>query len=347
MSQSEQAHRLVLRFGRNPTAYQILNRGFRHWLAPSGDAVVGFVEAGSTWVVAGEPICPPGALGRHARRFEEVAAQLRRRVCYVGAKDELRAALGQGHSAVTVGADPICNPQLWPASLKEHPSLRAQLNRSRNKGVSAIRWQPDHAMADRRLRDCLLDWLAARGLPPLHFMVEPDTLGNLEDRDVYVALRDSQVVGFLIASPVPATGGWLIEQLVRRPDAPNGTAELLMDTAMHSFAIHGVAEVSLGTAPLSSRCRTATGPWWLEAALSWQRAHARRFYNFAGLEAFKAKFRPARWDPVYLITHGRPISPGILWDVVAAYCNGSPLRTLAGGLVSAVKQEVNRLIGRV
>ena len=38
------------------------------------------------------------------------------------------------------------------------------------------------------------------------FLVEPDTLSMLIDRRVFVAERGGQVIGFLVASPVPLRG---------------------------------------------------------------------------------------------------------------------------------------------
>src|SRR5690606_19812569 len=100
---------------------------------------------------------------------------------------------------------------------------------------------------------CLRQWLSEKGLPPLHFLVEPDTLSRLYDRRVFVAERDEEVVGFLIASPVPQRRGWLVEQMIRGAGAPNGTTELLLDAAVTAMRVAGDEYVSLGLSPLSSR----------------------------------------------------------------------------------------------
>jgi hypothetical protein len=52
----ERARELILRFGWNATAYQILNPGIELWFSRSGDGVVGFVRHHRTRVVAGAPI---------------------------------------------------------------------------------------------------------------------------------------------------------------------------------------------------------------------------------------------------------------------------------------------------
>ena len=47
-------------------------------------------------------------------------------------------------------------------------------------------------------------------------------------------------------------------------------------------------------------------------AVAYQIAHGRRFYNFRGLEAFKASLEPMRWEPVYAIAPAGRITPWML-----------------------------------
>jgi phosphatidylglycerol lysyltransferase len=202
------------------------------------------------------------------------------------------------------------------------------------------------------LRRCLQQWLATRNLPPLHFLVEPETLSNLRDRRVFVAERDSDVVGFTVLSPVPARNGWLIEQIVRGTNAPNGTAELLIDFAVRSVAASGSSYVTLGLSPLSDRATAATipQPVWLRLVLTWVKLHGARFYNFAGLETFKAKFNPDAWEPIYAIAANPKFKPRDLYAIAGAFSGGAPIRLVLVALVKAVRQELglqlNRLVFR-
>jgi phosphatidylglycerol lysyltransferase len=191
------------------------------------------------------------------------------------------------------------------------------------------------------LRRCLDDWLSRRGLPALHFVVEPETLGHLRDRRLFVATRASAVVAFLLASPVPARGGWLVEQIVRSRVAPNGTSELLLDVAMRALADGGARYVTLGLSPLSrhSRFDIARMPLWLRLSLRWVRAHGRRFYDFEGLDRFKTKFRPEHWEEIVAIADSPRFPPRALWAIAAAFAQGSPALLIGRALVRAVRQE--------
>src|SRR5262244_2471406 len=86
-----QARELVLRYGWNATAYQIINPGIELWFSPTCEAVAGFVRAHNTLVVAGAPVCAPERLAEVATEFEQAARRDGKRVCYFGAEARLEA----------------------------------------------------------------------------------------------------------------------------------------------------------------------------------------------------------------------------------------------------------------
>lgn len=341
------ARALVLRHGWNTTSYQILNPGFTHWFSEAGDAVVGFVRRPRVWVVGGAPVCAPERLESVSEEFERAAGAARARVCYVGAQDRLaqRCFPDPSYAGAILGAEPWWDPQGWPALVAGRASLRAQLNRARNKGVR-VSLLPAGAVAPAGVRLVLQDWLATRGLPPLGFLTVPWLLDDLGDRRLFVAERDGSAVAFLVLTPIPGRAGWLVEQIVRGRAAPNGVAELLVDAAFRWMGEDGARFATLGLAPLAE-AENGFRPevsWWLRGAQGWLRAHGRRFYNFDGLFAFKAKLGPAGWSPVYAIANQPTLSLGTMLGVSEAVVGGDLLRFGATMIWHALGQEARRLL---
>ncbi len=338
------ARELVMRYGWNAMSYQILTPHMDYWFAPDGEAVIGYARRSRVRVVAGAPVCAREQLETVIAEFEREAALRGEGVCYFGASERLQTVLRNSphpHASIAIGAQPVWNPAHWPAIVKKHSSLRAQFSRARNKGVVAEEWPIERAHNHPDLQACLEEWTASRLLPPLHFLTESVTLDRLADRRVWVATLNAKAIGFLIASPVPHRKGWLVEQIVRGNDAPNGTAELLIDALMRGLEADGFMYVTLGLAPLSRRGDTpADGePAWLRWMLTWARAHGTRFYNFEGLDAFKAKFKPDGWEPLYAISNDSRFSPRALYAIAAAFSDGPPALALARALFAALKQE--------
>ncbi|MCC7052107.1 MAG: DUF2156 domain-containing protein [Gemmatimonadaceae bacterium] len=341
------ARALALRFGWNSMAYQVVNDGMCHWFAAAGDAVIGYVRTHGVCVVAGAPICAGERLDAVLAEWQAWVRSIGCRTCYFGAMGRLFHALHHraDHATIVLGAQPVWDPARWPLPPALPAPVRRQLNRARNKGVVVHEWSPARASADARLHACLREWLGTRGLPTLHFLVEPHTLHDLTGRRIFVAERGTQVVGFINASPVPARAGWLVEQFVRASGAPNGTIEVLLDAMMRAVAADGARYVTMGLVPLrDGRADTAAqNPAWLATLLSLVRVHGRRFYNFAGLERFKSKFRPHAWEPIYAISAEPRVSLRTLYAIAAAFTVQSPLRAIGGGLLRSAGREFRRL----
>jgi phosphatidylglycerol lysyltransferase len=342
------ARDLVMAHGWNATAYQILNPGIEHWFSPEGDAVVGYASLQRFMTVAGAPICAEQKMEAAAAGFEEFARERGRRVCYVCAEDRFCRLLGRSrrYAAVAIGAQPVWDPRDWPSLVARHASIRAQLNRARNKGVVIEPMEPASGARDPALRAVLDSWLLTRHLPPLHFLVESNTLGGIvRDRMLLVARHESHPIAFLVASPIPARAGYLIEQIVRDPTAPNGASELLIDAAMRQFASAGCAFVTLGLVALS-RCggnAIAANPLWLRILMRFARLHANRFYNFRGLEHFRLKLMPTRWETVWAISNERRFSIGALYAIGQAFAATTPWRALAIAAIRAARQELTTI----
>lgn len=341
------ARALVLRWGWNAVAWQILNPGIAWWFDPAGDAVVGYATHARTRVVAGAPVCAESRLPAVVAAFSADARRHGERVVHFGAGARLERLyrVDPAFALVPLGAQPWWDPRAWEAQLREHRSLREQLRRARAKGVRVEEWPADVAREHPALRAVLHAWLATRGLPPLHFLVEPETLARLAARRVFVAARGEAVVAFLVASPIPARQGWLLEQWPRRRDAPNGTVETLVDHAMRALGAAGAHAVTMGLSPLSRHGPPPpTSPRWLALALRWVRAHGRRFYDFDGLDAFKAKFRPEAWEPIHAMADGPRFEPRMLRAIAGVFSAGSPVMLVTRAVLWAGVSEVRRAL---
>ncbi len=342
------ARALVSRHGRAATCWQVLNPALSRWNAPGGSGVVGYQTEGRVRVVAGEPVCAPQSLVTVCRAFEQDALASGRRVCYLAAEEPTVRALAafDGYNAVPIGAQPVWRPEALAAVFREDRSLRYQLNRARHKGLTVAEW-PINQSAHPGLHQCLKDWLAAKALPALGFMTDPHLLAHMAGRRLWVAEQEGWPVGYAILSPVPARGGWLVEQIVRGRDAPNGAAENIVSTAALKLAAEGSRFVTLGAAPLS-RHGPPLGrrhPLWLRTVTAWMRAHGTRFYNFRGLEHFKGKFRPQRWEPVYAVATESRIRPATLYAVVSAFTKRPPLMAVLQAMGSGLGVEFKHLAG--
>lgn len=304
----------VMRWGDAAVSFQALEPGLCWWQDSGVEgAFVAYAETGSAWVAVGHPLAPSSERAEVAARFEAAARGAERQVVWFGVED---AGSVQGWEALQVGEQPWFDPRNWGERLGSFRRLREQLRRARAKGVVVRRVEAAEVAEDTPLR-CRVEllgrrWLASRPMAPMGFVVRLEPFVAPELHRYYVAELQGNPVAFLSLVPVPARGGWLFEDLVREPSAPNGTTELLIDVAMRDLAASRCDAATLGLAPLSGAV-----PGWLRAI----GRVGRPLYDFEGVARFKRRLHPEHWEPVYLIASRSP-GAGAVVELLRAFAGG-------------------------
>ena len=308
----QRVHQLVARHGWSSTSFQVLEEGFDYWFA-GDDACVAYSRADGAWIAAGPPLAAPDAQATVARAFVAAAGGQRRRAAFFAVEQAFVDATGL--AATLIGEQPSWEPEAWGETVRGHRSLRGQLQRAVAHGVFCRRASSSELGEDMPLRRqigrLMARWRAAQPMAPMGFVVHLELFSHLEERRLLVAQTgDGHLLGVLSMVPITARQGWLLEDFLRDPGAPNGTIELLIDAAMRQAWAEGGRYVTLGLAPLAGQVGT-----WLRRA----QQLASGLYDFAGLYAFKAKLRPSAWTPIYLARPADSLAVTAMVDVLRAF----------------------------
>jgi len=304
-------------FGRDAVSFQAVEPGLRHW--SDKGAIVSFYETRGAWVAVGGPLASRADRGDIASRFARDAAHSGHRASFFACDDV--EGFGAAFSLLQLGEQPIWHPAVWDETLGTRRRLREQLRRARAKGVRVRRVWPEELANASGLRRAIEDlgarWLASRPMEPMGFLVKLALFEEASSHRYYVAEREGALLACMSIVPIEAIGGLFVEDVVRERHAPNGTTELLFDSAMRDAATDGVERVTWGLAPLAGGV-----PWSMRAI----GALGRGLYDFRGLYAFKARLHPSEWQPVFLVyPRGEPW-PLHLFDALRAFAGGSLLR---------------------
>src|SRR5205814_5432521 len=91
-------------------------------------------------------------------------------------------------------------------------------------------------------------WLKTRRTVKFGWVFTLDPLRFSERKRFFVARKAcGEMIGLLAASPIPARNGWYLEDVLRHPDAPNGTSDLLIVEGMAALRRAGSQMATLGT----------------------------------------------------------------------------------------------------
>jgi len=163
---------------------------------------------------------------------------------------------------------------------------------------------------------------------------------------------NGKLVGFLAASPMPARRGWYLEDVLREPDAPQGTATLLVVEALANLKAEGAELATLGTSPLTNDgpVDVPTEHRIVSRALDAASRRLGPFYNFEGLRRFKGKFAPSWWESEYVLSQrgvtmphrvGHAIVRALVPGGITQILTRQALRVIRGSRPTVRKGSVN------
>jgi phosphatidylglycerol lysyltransferase len=315
--------------------------GAQLWSTPDIDGAIIYGEFGRVWLAAGDPLAATTDTVELARQFTVFAKKSNRVVAFVPTTEAFaQQVVPENFSAVKVGASPYFELQKWNPRGDAAKKLRAGINQAKRGGVCFERITSVDEDLKRETAQLCMSWLGSRrSATTFGWLVALDPFIHCEHKRYFAARIDQQLIAFLSASPIPARRGWYLEDVVRAPDAPQGTATLLVFEALKTLKAEGVVLATLGTAPLATDGRDDVPCENRMVARTMDLASRRlsAFYNFEGLRRFKGKFVPSFWESEYALhQRGVTIPPRVGHAIVRAL--------VPGGLSEILTRQALRVI---
>jgi len=335
--------RLQTLYGYNPHSLVSIAPGALVWSTPDIDGAIIYGEFGRVWLVAGDPLTPLENMAELARQFTAFAKGRNRVVAFVPTSAEFARLITPGDfTAVKVGASPYFDLKIWNPRGDCAKKLRAGVNQARRAGVEVeMTSESVDELLKKEAAQLCMRWLSSRrSATTFGWLIALDPFLHSEYKKYFAARVNGRLVGFLAASPIPARKGWYLEDVLREPDAPQGTATLLVVEALAKLKAEGVSLATLGTSPLAT-----DGPndvlsaehRVIQRALRLASQRLGVFYNFEGLRRFKGKFVPSWWESEYALgQRGAVMPPRVAYAVVRAL--------VPGGVPQLLTRQAARMI---
>jgi lysylphosphatidylglycerol synthetase-like protein (DUF2156 family) len=337
--------RLQTLYGYNAHSLVSIAPGAGTWSMPGIDGAIIYGEFGRVWLAAGDPLAHPDDIKPLVTGFMAAASKAKRIAAFVPATDRFaREAIKLGLTAIKIGAAPYFDLRTWDPRGNSAKHMRAGLNKALGAGVQVNLVDNLDYSIRKETSELCLQWLEShRAAASFGWLLALDPFASSERKKLFVA-RDAnkRLVGLIAASPIPARDGWYLEDVVRAPTAPPGTADLLVIEALRHLKNSGAAMATLGTAPLADDgdddISTHDHPV-IERALRSASRRLRTFYNFEGLRRFKGRFVPSWWESEYaLVQHGVLVPSRVAHALLRAIVPGGLKQFLARQTVRSIRR---------
>jgi phosphatidylglycerol lysyltransferase len=335
--------RLQTLYGYNAHSLVSIAPGAMLWSTPEIDGAIIYSEIGRVWLAAGEPLARAENQAELATRFLEQAREHNRVVAFVPATAAFaRSSASRDFSAVKVGAAPYFDLKTWNPRGDSAKKMRAEINQARRADVTVESLNQIDDDVKQEAAELCLRWLGnRRTATSFGWLIALDPFRHADHKKYFLARAHEKLVGFLSASPIPTRKGWYLEDVLRDPDAPAGTATLLVFEALQALKKDGAELATLGTAPLAKdgSNEISTEHPVVARALSVASKQFSGLYNFEGLRRFKGKFAPSWWESEYVVAQrGISIPPRVAHAIIRAL--------IPRGLPQLLTRQGLRLLGR-
>ncbi len=320
------------------------------WHCPQMDGAIVYNEFGKVWLVPGDPLADPNDIGELTRRFLDAAREENRFVAFMPTTERFaKQASAVGLRAVKVGAAPYFDLTTWGPRGDRAKKARAGVNQARRAGVRVIQVDRVDETLKKETAGLCDRWLKSRRCAmKLGWLFALDPFQHAALKKFFTA-RDAagNLIGFLAASPMPARDGWYLEDVLRLPSAPVGTADLLVVEALNYLKASGAKLATLGTSPLAREGQVASAVRNNELVASLIRIAAGSFailYNFEGLRRFKMKFAPSWWESEYVLyPAGLMVPPQIIRAFIQAIAPDGASKLVARQIARTWEQGRSKL----
>ncbi|HYX27911.1 MAG TPA: DUF2156 domain-containing protein [Pyrinomonadaceae bacterium] len=342
--------RLQTLYGYNAHSLVSIAPGAEMWSTPDIDGAIIYGEFGRVWLAAGDPLASEDDAAELARQFAAHAKKRNRVVAFVPTSSKFaRRVAPKDFTAVKCGAAPYFDLQTWNPRGDSAKKLRAGVNQAKRAGVEIEVISEINDSFRSETAELCLHWLGERSAgTTFGWLVALDPFMHSEYKKYFAARANGKLVGFLAASPIPARKGWYLEDVISEPNAPQGTATMLVVEALKRLKEEGATLATLGTAPLAT-----DGPDDVQTehrvvarALDMTVRRFGHLYNFEGLRRFKGKFVPSWWESEYALgQRGVAIPPRVGHAVVRAIVPGGLTQLLTRQAVRAIRGESSTVAG--
>lgn len=251
---------LVRQYGSHPLAYSSLQEGLNYFTCDEGyiaySKVRGILPGGPYRMVLGDPVAEQSGW---RSILHELIDDGEDTTFFQISETTARILKERGFHITPFGYEASV---LFPFSMKGkyRSDVRRMFNRARAEGVSVRELNAEErrlaGISKHDIEKLVQRWLTTKVVHQgeLKFLARPLRHGNESEVRKFYALHHGELCGISVYDPMYRAGevfGYT-ESIVRAaPDAPKGTRDLLLCTALQHFNGEGLEKCSLGLSPLA------------------------------------------------------------------------------------------------
>ena len=267
------------------------------------DGLIGFRRNDGLAVVFGDPVCHKEDREALAKAFHCKMEEEKRKVIYVAASQSFSEwaldylCQGMIEFGEELYFDPFDNPKKRTGT--NASLVRRKVRHAAGEGVQVEEYYGKDPLLEKQMEEVAEKWVKARKGPQIHIS-GTDLFTIRSGRRWFYATKESKVIGVILLSVIESKMGWLMNHLMILPDAPHGTPEMLVTSALETVEKEGCRYVTVGAVPYSDLGQIKGFSPFITFLARYGFRFFKSFFNLGGRKKFWEKFHPSS-EPIYLL----------------------------------------------
>lgn len=273
--------------------------------------------AGRSWVSMGDPVASEEVRTELAWRFRELAEiHGGWTVFYQVRPENLGLYVDLGLSLLKIGEEARVDLRRFSLEGRIHKGLRGTVNKLVQEGYR-FQIMDREAMPPLlpKLREISDAWLGEKNIQEKRFSLGFFHEPYLKSCPIALVHRGDEPVAFANLWLGAELQEASVDLMRQRPGTHGGVMDFLFANLLLWSQSRGYRWFNLGMAPLAGLPSHVLAPTWNRFG-SLVFGHGEHFYNFRGIQQYKAKFHPD-WEPRYLAISAGHHLPVVLMNIAA------------------------------
>lgn len=252
MDTSQSISACIARWG-NSASIALMDPACQIFSTPVAPGIIGYRLEGKHVIVFGDPLCDQEHVPLLTTAFHQHFEGTAKNIIYVAATEQFtQGSLGSGcGAAIGIGREIILDPTKDP---RQETGYRASLlRRNCKQAIKRGTTIHEYTDADSQLEKTMIalgeSWSKRRKGPQV-YLQNVDIFAHREHKRFFYAERKGKIVGILILNRLDAYAGWVISFSMLGRNAPHGTSELLIVSALEILGKEQCRFFAIGTVPI-------------------------------------------------------------------------------------------------
>jgi len=309
------------RYAVNSISYLALESDKTWYFADSVEGVAAYTLFRRNMVICGDPVCAQDDLPDFLNELKTFARRKHYRLIFLFTiAENLPVYRKSGFGYYKGGEEAVFDLDTYDMSGGRAAKVRASFHQARHEGLTVREYCPlfcRNRALETQFGEITDSWMRMKHTSPLKFAIGGIGFDYPYDkRYFYAADAGGTIQGFMVFLPFRRKQGYMVDVMRRRPGCTHGVMELIFHDACRQMKAEGVRYMSFGIAPLAN-ANSDGRKTIFEGAEHYVYENMNFIYGFKPLYVAKAKYAPARWEPVYLVCRPRHMTLSMWYAMVS------------------------------